>query len=121
MVSALDLVPTVLTAAGVRPPPLDGLDLLPHLAAKSRDATPLRTRHYWRVGPQAALREGDWKIYRGRAGTTWQLYHLSADPGEEHDLSAQEPDRVAALEAAWRSLDAEMIVPLWGAAPRPVK
>jgi arylsulfatase B len=117
MVSALDLAPTVLAAAGVTSPPgLDGVDLRPHLAA--RGTTPIRSRHYWRVGTQAALREGDWKIYRDRAGETWQLYNLMADPGERNDLATEEPGRAAALEAAWRSLDAEMTAPLWGGPAR---
>jgi len=117
MVSSLDLFPTALIAAGMKPPAnLDGADLLPHLATPG-DA-PIRARHYWRVGPQAALREGDWKIYRSRGGKTWQLYHLSADPAEEHDLAAREPGRVAALAAAWEELDSEMTAPLWGGPAR---
>jgi arylsulfatase B len=120
MVSALDIAPTVLAAAGVKSPPeLDGVDLLPHLAAPG--SAPIRTRHYWRVGQQAALRQGDWKIYRSRTGIPWQLYQVSADPGEGHDRAAEEPDRIAALDAAWRSLDAEMIGPLWGGPARAAK
>jgi len=115
MVSALDLYPTALAAAETPPVAnLDGVNLLPHLAAS--DSEPFRPRHYWRVGPQAALREGDWKIYRPPAGKAWQLFHLTDDPGEAHDLAAAHPDRVAALEAAWKKLDAEMISPLWGSA-----
>ena len=115
MVSALDLYPTALAAAEAPAVAnLDGVNLLPHLAASDNEA--FRPRHYWRVGPQAALREGDWKIYRSPAGKAWQLFHLTEDPGEAHDLAAAHPDRVAALEAAWKKLDAEMISPLWGSA-----
>jgi arylsulfatase len=62
---------------------------------------------------QAALREGDWKIHRGRGDSRWQLFNVAEDPGEERDLAAAQPDRVAALVAAWRKLDAEMVEPLW--------
>lgn len=112
MVSALDLFPTALAAAGVSPPDdLDGRDLLPRLAGT--DDRPLRDRHYWRVGHQAALREGDWKIYRGRGSKTWQLYNLKDDLAETTDLAATHPERLAALEAAWNQLDAQMVEPLW--------
>jgi arylsulfatase B len=120
MVSSLDLFPTALAAAGVAPPArLDGVDLLSRLAAS--DTEPLRWRHYWRVGPQAALREGDWKIYRGRADKAWQLYQLRDDPGEARDLAASHPDRLVTLEAAWKQLDSEMIEPLWGSPSRSPK
>jgi arylsulfatase B len=112
MVSTLDLFPTFLAAAGAPiPAKLDGADLLPHLAAPG-DA-PLRARHYWRMGLQAAFREGDWKIHRGRSDKTWQLYHLAEDASEARDLASVHPERLAALAAAWQALDAEMIEDLW--------
>jgi arylsulfatase B len=122
LASALDLTATALAAAGVAAPAsLDGVNLLPPLTA-SGDAAPFRAHHYWRVGEQAALREGGWKIHRGRGQKTWQLHDLATDPGETRDLAAQHPERVAALETVWRKLDAEMSAPLWGpASPRPNK
>jgi arylsulfatase B len=117
MVSALDLFPTALSAAELSlPANLDGVDLLPQLTSQS--TAPIRHRHYWRVGPQAAFREGDWKIHRGRGDKAWQLYNLADDPGETRDLAVQQPDRVRALEAAWRQLDAEMVEPRWMPAGR---
>lgn len=111
-ISALDLAATALAAAGVTPPAdLDGADLLPHLAAPG--GQPLRRQHYWRVGTQAAFREGDWKIYRPRGAGRWQLYDLSRDPAEAHDLALEQPQRVAALEAGWKALDAQMAAPRW--------
>jgi arylsulfatase A-like enzyme len=111
MVSSLDVFATALAAAGVSPPAhLDGVDLLPRLVMP--DGRPLRERHYWRFGPQAALREGDWKIHRGRGGKAWQLYNLQDDLGETRDLAAAYPDRLGALEAAWKQLDAQMREPL---------
>lgn len=63
MVSSLDLLPTVLAAAGAPVPAgLDGANLLPHLTG-ANDA-PIRDNHYWRMGGRAALRDGDWKIHR---------------------------------------------------------
>jgi arylsulfatase len=112
MVSALDLLPTFMAAAGAEVPSgLDGVDLLPHLGGPTD--IPIRARHYWRMGSQAALREGHWKIHRGRGDETWQLFNLAEDPGEARDLAAVQPERVTALDAAWRSIDAEMVEPLW--------
>src|SRR3954454_1286709 len=65
-VSALDVFPTALVAAGVPPPgdapSLDGVDLLPFLTEAHRGRP--HDRLYWRVGPKAALRLGDWKLVR---------------------------------------------------------
>jgi arylsulfatase B len=123
MVSSLELFPTTLAAVGAKlPANLDGVNLLPHLGHANSEG-PIRAQHYWRVGPQAALRSGDWKIFRGRGESKWQLYHLSDDIGEEHDVSAANPTKVAELEAAWRALDREMIEALWspGGGRRPAK
>ncbi len=115
MVSALEVFPTAVAAAGGVPAAnLDGVNLLPRLARLGGgEAAPLRAGHYWRVGPQAAFRRGDWKIVRGREARGWQLFDLAADIGEARDLAAQQPEKVAELEAAWRALDATMAEPLW--------
>lgn len=115
MVSALDIVPTALAAAGVpAPAELDGVNLLPGL--KGATDQPFHAELYWRMGRQAALRAGDWKIVRDRATGSWQLYHLSADPGEARDLAGTDPDRLAALVARWETLDAAMVPPAWSSA-----
>ena len=112
MVSSLDLFPTAVTATGAKPAAnLDGVDLLPYL--RKTDATPIHRRLYWRVTPQAALRAGDWKIHRGRNDTTWQLFNLAEDVGEERDLAAAQPAKVAELEAMWRELDQQMVTARW--------
>jgi arylsulfatase B len=119
-VSSMDIFNTAVAAAGEKTiANLDSVDLMPYLTAR-RDA-PIHHRLYWRVGPQAALREGPWKIHRGRGDRSWQLYDLSSDSGEAHDLAAMHPDRVAQLEAAWKLIDGLMVEPLWGARPRQQK
>ena len=112
MVSSLELFPTAVVAAGAKPATnLDGVDLLPHLVRPGTE--PIRAQHYWRVTPQAALRAGDWKIYRGRGDAGWQLFNLANDVAEERDLSATEPAKRAELEAVWRQFDAKMAEALW--------
>jgi hypothetical protein len=65
------------------------------------------------VGPQAAFRAGEWKIYRARGARTWQLFNLANDIGEERDLSASNPEKLSELQRAWESLDSEMVEALW--------
>jgi len=127
MASSLDLFPTALAAANsshlaprddfltrsVRTT-LDGADLLPYLI--SPDERPIRTEHFWRVGGNAAMRQGDWKIIRGR-NATWQLYDLANDLGETQNLAAQQPEKVRALEARWKEWNAEQGEPAWPAVP----
>ena len=112
MISALDLFPTVAAAAGAKlPGKLDGVDLLPHLVPGN--TAPIRAQHYWRVGPQGAFRAGEWKIVRARGARAWQLYNLDDDIGEERDLAAINPAKLAELEKGWDALNREMIEPLW--------
>jgi arylsulfatase A-like enzyme len=47
-----------------------------------------------------ALRMGPWKfIHRPAKPGADELYHLGDDPGEQHNLAAQHPDRTAAMKA----------------------
>lgn len=119
-VIALDLTPTFLRVAGGAPDEaarLDGVDLLPRLTGRADRLA--ERRLYWRSqgsrGP-IALREGDWKLVfeRGVEGAGPQLYDLAADLGEEHDLAADDPERVQRLLAALATWEAELEEPRWG-------
>ncbi len=118
----LDLHATALAAAGVTPKAewkLEGVDLLPYLSGKEK-GTP-HDALYWRFGKQMAIRQGDWKLVRydlgaeGKSGLSpASLYNLTDDIGEATDLSAKNPDRVKALQAAWDAWDKSNVAPLWG-------
>jgi hypothetical protein len=45
------------------------------------------------------------------------LYNLDSDIGETKDLSAEQPERVAAMTAAYTQWDALNMEPRWGAEP----
>ncbi len=123
----LDAHATVLAAAGVAVPPawqLDGVDLLPYLSGERSDAP--HDALYWRMGQQMAIRVGDYKLvrYDGNADargddppqpvTAARLYNLADDIGENHDLAAAMPDKLAELQAKWDAWNATLAPPLWG-------
>jgi arylsulfatase A-like enzyme len=112
-VTSLDVVPTVLAAAGVPLPsdrPLDGVDLLPHLdgraSGEAHDAL------CWRSGSNRAVRMGHWKLVQ-LAGNPVELYDLASDLGESHDLAAERPDVVEELERAFADWQAQLAPPAW--------
>jgi arylsulfatase A-like enzyme len=117
----LDVLPTVVTAAGGKPEPawkLDGVDLLPHFTGKN-----LKAPHealYWRFGKQWAIRKGDWKLVVSQFDKLQpRLINLAKDIGEANDLSEKYPEKMMELETAWRAWNAEQMEPLW--IPNPKK
>ncbi|MDR3635913.1 MAG: sulfatase [Isosphaeraceae bacterium] len=127
----LDVLPTVLSVAGVAPQAdweLDGVDLLPFLAGNDSKAP--HDSLFWRLGGQAAIRRGDWKLVRydntvdtpgarssalaGPPLSPFRLYNLAEDVGEAHDLSSEYPEKAKALLAAWETWSGGLARPLWG-------
>jgi arylsulfatase A-like enzyme len=99
-VIALDILPTLLAAAGLGGQAnLDGVNLLPFLAGDKRNLP--HEALFWRYDGQRAVRMGDWKFLR--MGRKTQLYNLAADIGEKTDLAGREPGKLKELEAAWQS------------------
>jgi arylsulfatase A-like enzyme len=106
------LLPTLLDLAGL--PPLaesDAASLRPLLAGEEAPAAVAFSESGYATF-QRAIRTARWKLIHvpdpgDRAimqGTPFELYDLAADPGEERNLVAAEPDRVAALRGpleAW--------------------
>jgi arylsulfatase A-like enzyme len=108
-VISLDILPTALAAAGVEVPldwKLDGVDLLPYLTGQKQGAP--HDALYWRFrvsqDPEFydrwAIRQGDWKLVKTHM-EPMGLYNLAADIGESKNLADEEPERVAAMKAAW--------------------
>jgi arylsulfatase A-like enzyme len=110
----IDVLPTLLSAAGAPPPSganaLDGINMLPIL----RDSTPPPARVWYSYIGQsegksaASVIEEDWKlIARGddilssKPGpkTRYELYNLAKDPSEKNNLAAAHHDRVKRLRA----------------------
>lgn len=116
--STMDIYPSILAATGTsipeHQPKLDGENILPIIqgSQKQRRAaipfqSPMRGVKYDADNTrlQYALSGEQFKLYSGDNGQTWQLYDLTVDPEEHHDISAQHPNRVEQMKAAllsWR-------------------
>ena len=106
---------TTAAAAGGAPaqPQSDGVNLLPFLRGEAQGAP--HQRLFWRSGPYRAVRDGDWKLQVSETPDRVWLFNLRDDPTEQHDLSAQEPDRVAAMRAMIEAQNAGLPPPIWPA------
>jgi arylsulfatase A-like enzyme len=123
----LDVLPTALAAAGVKPQPqwrFDGVNLLPFLMGKMSGQP--HEALYWRLGQHMAIRKGNWKlvktserplqdvdpaIFNDLSGA--ELYNLADDMGEKKNLAAAHPEKVKKLAAAWQRWNKELAKPLW--------
>ena len=95
----IDLVPTLLEAAGAAPvPALHGRSLAPAFAT---DAAIPRESLWWQHEGNRALRAGDWKIVAAGKDSPWELYDLSTDRSETKNLAAEMPEKVRDLAAQW--------------------
>lgn len=111
----LDILPTVLAAAGAevnKDWKLDGVNLLPYLRGENTgDPHPTL---YWRFGQQWAIRHGDWKLVQSRIdGPGARLFNLASDIGEANDLATQEPDKARELKALWDQWNEEQEPARW--------
>lgn len=128
-IGAVDLFTTLCALARVPTPEgvvFDGEDL----SAAFRGETPLRSRPlFWEYGrntetvggkgprgfpypnepqaksPNVAIREGRWKLLVNSDGTGAELYDLTADPFEVHNVLLKHPDvsdRLTRLALDWR-------------------
>ena len=111
-VSALDIFPTAVAAAGgtvSTDGTIDGVDLIPYLNG-SNSGKP-HEKLFWRAGPIWAARVGDWKLIY--AADRYWLYDLSKDIGEINNLADKRPDVVTRIRASYAQWNAGNIEPLW--------
>lgn len=122
--SVMDVTPTILDAASLRVEPVvggyevasvRGRSMLPYLREVSGQVHPDDEPIAFELHGNRAVRQGDWKLVLLPApigNGAWELYNLARDPAEQHDLSAEFPDRKRALLSAWQAFAAETrIVP----------
>jgi len=113
-VISTDFYPTMLDMAGLPLKPqqhLDGQSMVPLLRQQGKREPRNFYWHYPHYGnqggsPSGAIRSGDYKLIEFYENSRVELYNLRADLGEQHDLSAGEPDKADELRRMlhqWRN------------------
>lgn len=124
-----DLLPTISSLVDAKLPrdrAYDGIDLLPLLKGgtlKEREQAMLW--FFYRSSPEAALRHGDYVLTARSNDTTprthgisdidmpfienfdpefFELYNVEKDPGQQHDLAFQSPEKLGELKAKYYAL-----------------
>ena len=122
LVSAMDILPTALAAAGADPTVYghcDGLDLLAPQSSSLANAQGGHKALHWDCGWQWSVRRGDWKLHwvepgspvaeairdveHAEPGSGYFLSNLASDPAETTDLQESEPGILAELIALHES------------------
>ena len=135
-VHAIDLLPTLLDLTGIDPPdsiagvqqsPIEGVSFAPTLEDPQAPGAH-RTQYYEMLGSRALYHDG-WKAvvfhtppfiaYDGSDTTrpfdedVWELYHVTEDFSEVHDLADVEPAKLSELKDLWwREAEKFQVLPL---------
>ena len=128
-VHAIDLVPTILDAAGIEPPrqlrgvtqkPIEGTSFLPTIA--DEQAPDRHVTQYYEMFACRALYHDGWKAVTyhpiqddepGIDSVPWELYDVRADPSETNDLAEAEPERLQSMiERWWTEASRYQVLPL---------
>ena len=94
----------------------DSLDVLPALLGKSKEGRKSLVEH----ADALSLIDGNWKVIEGSKAPKMnlnthtelgnnpqpQLYNLAKDPGEQHDVAAEQPERVQRMLAELQQIRA---------------
>jgi arylsulfatase A-like enzyme len=113
-VSTLDLFPTSIALAGGTLPDdreYDGVNLMPYLTGE-KTGRPHETLYWRQVENKFAIRKGDWKLLLNK-GSKMELFDLSSDIGESHDLYELRPEVAKDLFSDFSRWSNQMAEPLW--------
>lgn len=127
LVHVTDLLPTLVELGGaayparrgrIRVPRAEGRSLaglVGGTGAPSRRAWNRSRWVFWEHEGNRAVRHGDHKLV-AEFGEPWELYDLSRDRAEQHDLAGQRPQLVAELDLAWQEWASRVRVKPWNRA-----
>jgi arylsulfatase A-like enzyme len=115
----VDIFPTIVDLLQLRiehPVPLDGISLLPLLEGKMTSRP--KPMGFWQFagdqnnltpdsGP-SAWNDQTWKLVKLRPGR-WELYNISADRQEHHDLAVSQPEVLRRMKAELQSWQESVI------------
>jgi len=114
----IDVMPTLVEVSGATYPktyngheiiPMQGRSMAPAFQGKPL----LRDKPiFWEHEGNRAVRDGKWKLV-ARFKQPWQLFDMSVDRTELHDLAASEPDRVRTMAKQWDEWAASSDVDPW--------
>jgi arylsulfatase A-like enzyme len=124
----IDVVPTILEAAGIKAPdtvngiaqkPIEGVSMLYTFDKASANAASRRdTQYFEMVGNRAIYHDGwvaattppaaPWLLGTGtlpnlETGYNWELYDITKDYSESNDLAAKMPDKLKEMQALFRT------------------
>ncbi|MCX6622874.1 MAG: sulfatase-like hydrolase/transferase [Acidobacteria bacterium] len=124
LVYLMDIYPTVLDLVGApRPAGLDGVSFAPALLGRSRTARESLFLAY--RGCQRGIRDERYKLIYYPWINRHQLFDLSRDPDELHDLSQsrRQQSRIGAMRRALEAWQERLntVAPLDSATPRPAR
>ena len=99
-----DVMPTLAEVTNAKAPEtIDGISFLPELSGKEQKNHDFLYWEFHEQGGKKAVRKGKWKAVKlhcfNEEKTKIELYDLSVDVGEEHNIAAQHPEIVKELAA----------------------
>jgi arylsulfatase A-like enzyme len=119
-VCTIDFYPTLARVARCKPAEsVDGVSLIPLLknpdADLGRDTLywhyPLAKPHFLGGRSAGAIRRGNWKLIQFFDTGQVELYDLAHDPGEQHNLVDEEPEKKGELGRALRAWQRQVGAP----------
>ncbi|KAI0004702.1 putative arylsulfatase [Xylariaceae sp. FL0662B] len=111
--TVMDILPTILEMAGVAHPGHSfrgrevvaprGRSWVPHLNGEAENVHENGTQDVtgWELFGRRAIRRGNWKAVFTPGPDEWELFDLSRDHGEVHDLSKEQPAILHELLMEW--------------------
>lgn len=107
-----DIAPTLIDLAGAAPvegrEPFTGRSLSPLLSGAADRIYGPHEAIGSEMSGQSSLYRGDYKLTRNMppfGDRQWRLFNLAVDPGETRDLSAEQPELMAELMAAYEAYE----------------
>jgi arylsulfatase A-like enzyme len=115
VIHVVDMYPTLVGLAGGsldKTKPLDGTSVWATIAQGQPSP---RTEVVYNVEPfRAAVRQGNWKlVWRTTLPQSVELYNIAEDASEQHNLAAEHPEIVAALQKRADELAAQAAKPMF--------
>ena len=114
-VSNIDILPTVLAAAGAKLPTdrvVDGVNLLPFLT-KAPAGVQADRPLFWRAGSYRAMQQNGWKLIASEHPKKNWLFNLREDPTERNNLAGKQTAKLTEMTAQLVAHHAPMPPPLW--------